>query len=120
MRLFRLLSNGTYHVDVDADGSGRSRHGTLALTRWREDGSGDAGGTYLYLHDAESGDAWSATRRPVIGSSVADTPVFDVASTTFSRDHDGVETRLALCVDATRPFEMRRLEVVNRSPHDGC
>ena len=88
----------------------------VALTRWREDSSGYGGGTYFYLRDNESGQVWSATRRPVIASSAGDAPVFDVASASFVRSHDGVETRLTLCVDATRPFEMRRLEVVNRSP----
>src|ERR1043165_9129660 len=116
MRAFRLLSNGSYHVDVDADGCGRSRHDALALTRWREDASGDAGGTIFYLRDGESGDAWSATRRPLIRTVASEAVSFDVESASFSRRHDGIDPRLALCVDATRPFELRRLEVTNRSP----
>ena len=111
MKPFRLLSNGTYHVDVDANGCGRSRHDGMALTRWREDRSGDAGGTYFYLRDDDSGQVWSATRRPVLDSSRADTPAGD----SFACSTDQIETALAVCVDPTRMLEMRRLQVANRS-----
>ena len=115
MRPFTLLSNGTYHVDVDGDGCGRSRHGSVALTRWREDRQGDGGGIHLYLRDAESRDVWSATRRPLSDRTTADTIRFDAVSATFMRAHGDLETRLTLAVDAEQAFELRRLEILNRS-----
>jgi len=115
MRPFTLLSNGTYHVDVDGDGCGRSRHGSLALTRWREDPQGDGGGIHVYLRDAASRDVWLATRRPLSDRAAADTIRFDAESATFTRAHDDIETRLTLGVDAEQAFELRRLEILNRS-----
>src|SRR5512134_1561420 len=59
-----LLSNGRYAVMVTAAGSGYSRWGDVAITRWREDVTRDDWGTYIYLRDAESGEVWSAGHQP--------------------------------------------------------
>ncbi|UCC49977.1 MAG: phosphorylase, partial [Gemmatimonadota bacterium] len=59
-----LLSNGRYTVMVTAAGSGFSRWGNLAVTRWREDTTRDCWGTFVFLRDAETGDVWSAGFQP--------------------------------------------------------
>ncbi|MEO6434581.1 MAG: glucoamylase family protein, partial [Tepidisphaeraceae bacterium] len=59
-----LLSNGRYHVMVTASGGGYSRWRDLAVTRWREDVTGDPWGSYLVLRDENSGAVWSPTRQP--------------------------------------------------------
>ena len=59
-----LLSNGRYTVMVAAAGSGFSRWGDLAITRWREDTTRDCWGTFVFLRDAETGDIWSAGFQP--------------------------------------------------------
>ena len=59
-----LLSNGRYAVMLTAAGSGYSRWRDLAVTRWREDVTCDAWGTYVFLRDARSGDVWSAGYQP--------------------------------------------------------
>ena len=56
----QLLSNGRYAVMLTTAGSGYSRWRDLAVTRWREDVTRDAWGTYVFLRDVESGDTWSA------------------------------------------------------------
>src|SRR6185312_2102842 len=55
-----LLSNGNYAVMLTGAGSGYSRWRNLDVTRWREDVTCDAMGTYTFLRDTRSGETWSA------------------------------------------------------------
>jgi len=57
----QLLSNGSYHLLVASDGSGYSRLGELALTRWQPDPLGARGGVGWLLRDPASGEQWSST-----------------------------------------------------------
>jgi len=50
-----MLSNGRYSVMVTAAGSGYSRWGDVAVTRWREDVTCDDWGSYVFLRDAADG-----------------------------------------------------------------
>jgi cyclic beta-1,2-glucan synthetase len=59
-----LLSNGKYTVMLTAAGSGYSRWGDIAITRWREDATRDDWGSYVYLRDVQSGAVWSAGYQP--------------------------------------------------------
>src|SRR5256884_7657596 len=59
-----LLSNRRYVVMITAAGSGYSRWGGLAITRWREDVTRDVGGTYVFLRDVASGESRSARYQP--------------------------------------------------------
>ena len=59
-----LLSNGRYAVMLTGAGSGYSRWGDLAVTRWREDATRDDWGSYVFLRDVQSGDVWSAGYQP--------------------------------------------------------
>src|ERR1700722_6485069 len=59
-----LLSNGRYSVMLTAAGSGYSRWGAHAVTRWREDTTRDDWGSYAFLRDVGSGAVWSATYQP--------------------------------------------------------
>src|SRR4030067_2168826 len=54
-----LLSNGRYAVMVTAAGSGYSRWGDIAVTRWGEGGPGDSGGPHPFLGDIGAGTCWS-------------------------------------------------------------
>src|SRR5207248_2250145 len=51
----QLLSNGRYAVMLTTAGSGYSRWRDLAITRWREDATRDAWGTYVFLRAAGGG-----------------------------------------------------------------
>ena len=75
-----LLSNGRYAVMVTAAGSGYSRWGDVAVTRWREDVTRDAWGSYLFLRDMATGAVWSAGHQP----SGVEADSYEV---TFSEDH---------------------------------
>jgi cyclic beta-1,2-glucan synthetase len=58
------LSNGRYSVMLTASGSGYSGWRNLAVTRWREDATKDARGTFIFLRDVDSGEVWSAGYQP--------------------------------------------------------
>ena len=75
-----LLSNGRYAVMVTTAGSGYSRWRDLAVTRWREDVTRDAWGTYLFLRDMQTGAVWSAGYQP----SGMEPDSYEV---TFAEDH---------------------------------
>ena len=60
----QLLSNGRYGVMLTAAGSGYSRWGDVAITRWREDATCDDCGSYIFLRDMRSGVVWSAGYQP--------------------------------------------------------
>jgi cellobiose phosphorylase len=50
-------------------GSGYSRWGNLAVTRWREDPTSDNWGTFCYLRDVSSGKFWSTAHQPALARS---------------------------------------------------
>ena len=51
-----LLSNGSYTVMVTNAGGGYSRRQQLAMTRWREDITSDAWGSFVFVRDLDTGD----------------------------------------------------------------
>src|SRR5258708_32629541 len=49
---------------MTAAGSGYSRFKGLAVTRWRDDVTRDAAGTYVFLRNVQTGETWSAGYQP--------------------------------------------------------
>ena len=109
----QLLSNGSYSVMLDANGSGYSRWRDLAITRWREDPVGDGWGSYLLLRDEDSGDTWSASRQPYGNRTPDDVIAFDTGRASFSRRHHSVHSVLDVAVAAEADIELRRLTLSN-------
>jgi cyclic beta-1,2-glucan synthetase len=108
-----LLSNGRYTVMLTAAGSGYSRWGDLAITRWREDATRDDWGSYVFLRDVQSGAVWSAGYQP----SGVEPDSYDV---TFTEDRaelvrrDGaLTTILDVMVSPEGNAEVRRVSVSN-------
>jgi cyclic beta-1,2-glucan synthetase len=108
-----LLSNGGYAVMLTAAGSGYSRWGDVAVTRWREDATRDDWGAYVYLRDVESGEVWSAGHQPTGAEA-------DRYEATFTEDravlarHDGaIATTLEVVVSPEDDAEVRRVSVAN-------
>src|SRR5688572_16857769 len=60
-----LLSNGRYGVMITAAGGGYSTWRDLDVTRWREDGTRDCWGQFLYVRDVGERAAWSIGRQPL-------------------------------------------------------
>jgi cyclic beta-1,2-glucan synthetase len=108
-----LLSNGRYAVMVTTAGSGYSHWRDLAVTRWREDRTRDAWGTYFFLRDRQSGQVWSAAYQP----SGVEPDTYEV---TFSEDHVGIRRRdgaigtmLEVVVSPENDAEVRRVSITN-------
>ena len=111
-----LLCNGRYAVMITSAGSGYSRRGDLAVTRWREDATCDNWGSYLYLRDVESGEFWSAAWQPtgVVPDSYEVTFTEDRAE--FVRRDGTLTTSLDVVVSAEDDAEVRRVSVANSGP----
>jgi cyclic beta-1,2-glucan synthetase len=109
-----LLSNGKFHVMVTPEGTGYSRWGDLALTRWRDDAGLDETGTFLYLSDDDAGPAWSATARPTRPGNAR----FDAVAAKFVRRERDVETGMVVAVANGDDVELRRLHIANLSSRE--
>ncbi|HEX6260778.1 MAG TPA: glucoamylase family protein, partial [Woeseiaceae bacterium] len=108
-----LLSNGRYSVMITTAGSGYSHWRSLAVTRWREDRTRDAWGTYFFLRDRSSGQVWSAAHQP----SGVEPDSYEV---TFSEDRveirrrDGaIGTAVEIVVSPEHDAEVRRVSITN-------
>jgi len=108
-----LLSNGRYAVMLTSAGSGYSRWRDLAVTRWREDPTCDDWGSYIYLRDVESGDAWSAGFQPS-GAAPDDYEVaFPEGRAEIVRRDGTLTTTLEVLVSAEDDAEVRRVSISN-------
>ncbi len=108
-----ILSNGRYAAMITTAGSGYSHWRNLAVTRWREDRTRDAYGTYFFLRDRSSGRVWSAAYQP----SGVEPDAYDVA---FSEDRveirrrDGaIASTLEIVVSPEHDAEVRRVSITN-------
>ncbi|MFT5223488.1 MAG: cyclic beta-1,2-glucan synthetase, partial [Glaciecola sp.] len=113
-----LLSNGHYTVMMTAAGSGFSRRGDLAVTRWREDSTRDCWGNFAFLRDVATGRVWSAGFQPA-GTDV------DHYEAVYLEDRARIEQRdesLAIALDVIvspqDDAELRQLTITNLEDRD--
>ncbi len=111
-----FLSNGRYHVVVSSTGGGYSRWRDLAVTRWREDPTSDAWGTFVYLRDVDTGEFWSAAYQPVRRVTKRCEAIFTQARAEFRQKDDELEIHTEICVSPEDDVELRRLSVANQGP----
>ena len=112
-----LLSNGRYAVMVTAAGSGYSRWGDLAVTRWREDVTRDAWGSYLYLRDTASGAVWSAGHQPRGVEADSYDVSYSEEHAEFSRRDGSIVTAMTVVVSGENDAEIRRVSLTNLGSH---
>jgi cyclic beta-1,2-glucan synthetase len=108
-----LLSNGRYAVMVTAAGSGYSRWGDLAVTRWTEDATCDACGSYFFLRDAESGRVWSTGYQPSGVEADRYEVTFTEDRAEFVRSDGTLTTTLEVLVSPEDDAEVRRVSLTN-------
>jgi len=111
----QLLSNGRYHVMVTNAGGGYSRWNDLAVTRWREDTTRDAWGTFCYLRDLESGALWSSAYQPTLTTPDRFEAIFSEGRAEFRRRDHAIESYTEIVVSPEDDLELRRLRLTNRS-----
>jgi hypothetical protein len=110
-----LLSNGRYHVAITSAGGGYSRWRDLAVTRWREDGTRDCWGTFVYLRDVGTGEFWSAAFQPTLRATQPYEAIFTQARAEFRQQHAGLDIHTEISVSPEDDVELRRISITNRS-----
>jgi cyclic beta-1,2-glucan synthetase len=110
----QMLSNGRYAVMMTAAGSGYSLWRNLAVTRWREDATRDAWGSYLYLRDVASGQVWSAGYQPTVAAPERYEVAFAEDRVRISRADGGIASTLEIVVSPEDDAEIRRLSLTNQ------
>ena len=98
---------------LTAAGSGYSRWGDVAVTRWREDATCDDWGSYIFLRDVRSGEVWSAGFQP--SGAVPDdyNVTFNEDCAKFVRRDGTLTTTMEVLVSAEADGEVRRVSVSN-------
>ena len=111
----QLLSNGKYHVMLTNAGSGYSKWGELALTRWHEDTTCDQWGQYFYIRNLESGTFWSNSCQPTHSKSNHFEATFEEGVAEFRRRDKDFRTHTKIVVSSEDDIELRRVVISNRS-----
>ena len=112
-----LLSNGRYSVMMTAAGSGYSRCRDLAVTRWREDVTKDAWGTYFYLRDVRTEEIWSAGYQPTGVEPDHYEVDFSEDRAEIVRRDGSIVTTLEVVVSPEDDAEIRRITLKNTGSH---
>jgi cyclic beta-1,2-glucan synthetase len=109
----QLLSNGRYAVMLTTAGSGYSRWRNLAVTRWREDVTRDAWGTYVFLRDVDTGETWSAGHQPRGVAAESYEVTFSEDRAEIIRRDRAISTTLQVIVSPEDDAEVRRVSLTN-------
>ncbi|MBC5785329.1 cyclic beta 1-2 glucan synthetase [Ramlibacter sp. USB13] len=110
----QLLSNGRYHLMLSHAGGGYSRWKDLALTRWHEDRTTDAWGSFCYLRDLDTGTFWSAAHQPARWKADHSETIFTEGRAEFRRVDQGIDAYTEIVVSPEDDIELRRLRLTNR------
>ena len=118
-----LLGNLPYTIMVSNAGSGYSRFApeagaTVAVTRWRADGTRDAAGQWCYVKDVGTGRYWSAAHQPVCALPDWYRAVLATDRVVFQRRDGDVETVTEIAVVPDDHAEVRRVTVVNHGEEE--
>src|SRR5580692_2576047 len=100
-----LLSNGNYSVMLTAAGSGYSR--------WREDPTCDAWGSYVFLRDVANGQVWSAGYQPVGREPDSYEVSFYEDRAELTRKDGPITTSTEIVVSPEDDAEVRRVSITN-------
>ncbi len=107
------LSNGRYSVAFTAAGAGQSLWKGLAVTRWREDETLDAWGSFVYVRDVVSGKVWSAGHQPVGLEADSYEALFHEHHVEIHRRDGSISTLLDVVVSSEDDAEVRQVTLIN-------
>ena len=108
-----LLSNGGYGVMLTPTGAGFSRWRDMAITRWRDDPSVDALGSFLYIRDVQGGDIWSSGVQPTGAVPDQHSAVFSEHQAAFICRAKTLTTTTEIVVSPEDDAEARRVTLTN-------
>jgi cyclic beta-1,2-glucan synthetase len=113
-----FLSNGRYHLAISNAGGGYTRWGDLAVTRWREDGTRDCWGTFIYLRDTATGEFWSVAYQPTLRPTEQYEVTFAGSRVEYRRREGNLAVCTEICVSAEDDVEMWRVTLTNYSDRE--
>ena len=118
LRSTNLMSNGRYSVMVTATGSGYSRWGDQAVTRWQADPVEDRLGSYIFVRDVATNEWWSATAEPKKAAGEICQTLFSDDKATFVKSVETLRTEVECIVVSEGHGEARRISIFNDGPTD--
>jgi cyclic beta-1,2-glucan synthetase len=109
-----LLGRGSFTAMVTHAGGGYTRHGAIAVNRWRSDGTTDDAGQFCYVRDVVRDRVWSGAHHPMCAP--ADDYLASLATdgVTFQRRDGEIETRTEIVVVPEDLAKVRNVTVTNR------
>jgi cellobiose phosphorylase len=110
----RVLSNGRYSIMVDSSGGGFSSfEKKTRLTRWREDPTTTAYGSFVYIQDKSSNKLWSTAYQPTKKEADSYEAIFSPGRAEFKRFDDKIFVHTEITVAPEDDVELRRITVTN-------
>ncbi|MEH6758655.1 MAG: glucoamylase family protein [Parasphingorhabdus sp.] len=109
----QLLGNGSLSACISTGGGGGLRWRHNALTRFLPDSTLDRDGLWIYLHDNENGNIWSATRQPTDKKPEQYEVTYHSHLAEFHRRDNDISVGMEVCVAAGDDLEIRRLSITN-------
>jgi cyclic beta-1,2-glucan synthetase len=110
-----LDSNRNYSLMVTNSGGGYSRWRDFDLTRWRDDGTRDAYGSFCYIRDVENGYKWSTSFHPLDRPERRYSVRFTFDRVEFRRRDYEIETFSQVLLSPEDDAEIRLVTLTNRS-----
>jgi cyclic beta-1,2-glucan synthetase len=114
MPLVHVLANGRFATLITNSGGSYSRHGELALTRWRSDTTLDDWGVWLYVQERDRRTTWAASCQPLGGATGQEVIFHPHMAEFWRRDHD-LSWLTEITVAPDDDVEIRRLTLTNNS-----
>jgi cyclic beta-1,2-glucan synthetase len=111
----KILSNGNLHTMITNAGGGYVHWKGIALNRWREDGTQDHYGSFLYIRNLETGEFWSNTYQPTLKTPDFYSVDFSYGKADFHRVDYRIETHTEMIISPEDDVEIRRVKITNQS-----
>ncbi len=112
-----VLSNGTFATMLTSAGSGFTRWKNVAVTRWRQDATRDAWGSFIFARDVTRGRSdgltWSTTYQPPLARPKSYEATFSEDRAEFKRTDGAITTTVEIVVSAAANAEVRRVTLAN-------
>lgn len=110
-----LLSNGSYSLMLTSGGSSAGKNGDIAVNRWSRDFRDGSSGTFIFVQNINSNNAWSSTFEPF--NTVPDKyrVAFSPDKAEFLRKDGNIETNTEITVSPEDNAEIRRVSFTNHS-----